>query len=543
MRSFLAALAIPTVAAVGIVLVVFSSDIPRPDLVWTAGAEVTTLDPARMTALQDGRVAAALLEGLAVLDARDLAPRPGVAERWDVSADGRRYTFHLRPDARWSDGQAVTAKDFAYAWQRALDPATAAEYAYMLYPIRGAKAYYQAVAHAPDAEAKAALWRSVGIRADGPHRLVVDLERPTAYFLDLVAFSTYLPVRRDVVEAHGDRWTFPPNFISNGPYRLTEWRFHWRMRWEKNPCYWNASAVGLERIEVRVYEEPNTALVAYETGEIDLTTTVPALARPALVEAVRTGARTDVVNAANLGTYFYRFNCTHGALADRRVRRALAMGLGREAVIERAARGGQAPARTFVPTMRGYRQPPGLVEDVAEARRLLAEAGYPAGEGLPELTILVNKSGEAHVPISEIIQEQWRERLGVRTRIEQVEWKVFLDRVHALDFDIARAGWFGDYVDPNTFLDMFVTGGGNNDTGWSNEAYDRLIEEAANETAPGARVQRLAEAEALLLAEAPIVSIYFHTTMTLVRPGLEGVEPNLLNRIDFARLRWRRSGE
>jgi oligopeptide transport system substrate-binding protein len=543
MRRLLPALAFPVAVVAAVAVLAYLTQGPEADLVWTAVGEVTTLDPARMTALQDGRVAAALFEGLAVLDPRSLEPRPGVAERWDVSDDGRTYAFHLRADARWSDGRPVTAEDFAYAWRRALDPATAAEYAYMLYPIRGAKAYYEAAAHAADDDAKAALWRSVGVRAERPTRLVVDLERPTAYFLDLVAFSTYLPLRRDAVEAHGERWTFPPNLISNGAYRLTQWRFQSRMRWEKNPYYWNAGAVALERIEVRVYEEPNTALVAYETGEIDLTTSVPALAKMPLLEASRAGRRRDVLNAANLGTYFYRFNCTKGALADARVRRALALALDRREIVDRASRGGEAPATVLVPPgMAGYESPAGLAESVEEARRLLAEAGYAGGTGLPEFAILVNKGGEAHVAIAEMVQQQWRDRIGVRTRIEQVEGKVFLDRVHALDYEIARGGWYGDYVDPNTFLDMFVTGGGNNDTGWSNGEYDALIERAANEADAAARLRTLAEAEAILLAEAPIVPIYFYTTVILVRPGLEGVEPNLLNRIDFGRLSWRRGG-
>jgi len=543
MRRFLPALALPVAVVAAVAVLAYLTQGPEADLVWTAVGEVTTLDPARMTALQDGRVADALFEGLAVLDPRSLEPRPGVAERWDVSDDGRTYAFHLRADARWSDGRPVTAEDFAYSWRRALDPETAAEYAYMLFPIRGAKAYYKAAAKARNEEQKAALWSEVGIRVEGPRRLVVELERPTAYFLDLVAFSTYLPVRRDVVESWGDRWIFPPHLISNGAYRLTQWRFQSRMRWEKNPYYWNAGAVALERIEVRVYEEPNTALVAYETGEIDLTTSVPALAKTPLLEASRAGRRRDVLNVANLGTYFYRFNCTKGALADARVRRALALALDRQEIADRAARGGQMPATVLVPPgMAGYESPPGLAESVEEARRLLAEAGYAGGEGLPEFALLVNKGGESHVAVAEMVQQQWRDRIGVRTRIEQVEWKVFLDRVHGLDYEIAREGWYGDYVDPNTFLDLFVTGGGNNKTGWSNRRYDALVERAASETGAAARARTLAEAEAILLAEAPIVPIYFYTTVILVRPGLVGVEPNLLNRIDFGRLSWRRGG-
>ncbi|MEA3366711.1 MAG: peptide ABC transporter substrate-binding protein [Planctomycetota bacterium] len=534
MRTLLVSLALAAGAVVGAVLIAHRSGGPPADLVWTAGTEVTTLDPGNMTALNDGRVAAALFEGLTVLDAAILEPRPGVAERWQVSDDRLTYTFFLRPDARWSDGRPVTAEDFAYSWRRVLTPETAAEYAYMLYPIRGAKAYYEAALKDP---AKAD-WSRVGVRVEGPHRLVVELERPTAYFLDLVAFHTYLPVRRDVVEAHGERWTFPGHIVSNGAYRLVSWEFRSRMRWEKNPYYWNADAVALERVESRVFEQPTTALLAYETGAVDLTTTVPSLAVMPLLEAQRAGRRHDVLYGPRLATYFYRFNCTVKPLSDPRVRRALVLAINRREIIDRAARGGQQPAYAYVPPgMKGYEPADGIREDVKEARRLLAEVGYPRGAGLGELAILVNK-GFDHVPLAEVIQQQWRTNLGLDVRIEKVEWKVFLDMIHRLDYQIARGGWYGDYVDPNTFLDMFVTGGGNNETGWSNTRYDGLIAAAARETDPLRRMGILRRAERLLLAEVPIMPIYYYTAAILVRPGLEGVEPNLLNRIDFGWLRW-----
>jgi oligopeptide transport system substrate-binding protein len=534
MRWLLILLVVSGAVVVGTVLVAYRTQGPPANLIWTAGGEVATLDPTRMTALQDGRVAAALFEGLTVLDAHDLKPRAGVASRWTVSPDGLTYTFDLRPDAKWSDGRPVTAEDFAWTWRRALDPKTAAEYAYMLYPIRGARAYYDEM-QKTSGEGD---WTKVGVRVEGPLRLTVELQQPTAYFLDLTAFATYLPVRGDIVERYGERWTMPPQVITNGAYRLVEWRFRSRMRWERNPHYWNVAAVPLERIELRVFDDLNTALLAYETGAVDMTTVVPGLAIEPLLEARRLGKRSDVLYATNLGTYFYRFNCTRQPLTDARVRRALAMAIDRKAVIERAARGGQQPYFTLVPPgMPGYTSPPGLVEDVEAAKRLLAEAGYGSGDGLPELAVLVNKGGD-HVPIAQMVQQQWRDRLGIRVRIEQVEWKVFLDTIQHLDYQVARGGWYGDYVDPNTFLDMFVTGGGNNQTGWSNAAYDALIARAAKETDAQARMKIFAEAEAILVRETPIFPIYVYTTTMLVRPGLEGLEPNLMNRIDFAQLRW-----
>jgi oligopeptide transport system substrate-binding protein len=534
MRRLLIPLALAVAVSVAAVLLAYRTQGPPADLVWTAGVEVATLDPAKMTALQDGRVAAALFEGLTVLDARTLKPRPGVAERWEVSPDGLTYTFHLRADARWSDGRPVTAEDFEWSWRRVLDPATAAEYAYMLYPIRGAKAYYEE----SQKLGRPADWSKVAVRVEGPRRMVITLQQPTAYFLDLTAFSTYLPVRRDAVARHGERWTFPPNIISNGAYRLAEWQFRNRMRWEKNPHYWDAGAVALRRIELRAIESPNTALMAYETGAVDLTTVVPGLATEPLLEDQKAGVRSDVVYAVNLGTYFYRFNCAKKPTSEPRVRRALALAIDRRAIIERAARGDQQPAFVLVPPgMPGYVSPQGLTEDVEEARRLLAEAGYDGGDGLAELSILVNKGGD-HVRIAEMVQQQWRDRLGIRVRIDQVEWKVFLDMVTHLDYQTARGGWYGDYVDPNTFLDMFVTGGGNNQTGWSSAEYDSLIAQAAREIDAKARLKTFARAESILVREAPVMPIYVYTTTMLVRPGLEGVEPNLMNRIDFAAVRW-----
>ena len=561
MRKVLIPVALAALLVAGTILFVHRTVGPPADLIWTAGPEIATLDPATMTALQDGRVAAALFEGLTVVDPRDLKAKPGVADRWTISDDRLTYAFHLRPEASWDDGQPVTAEDFAWSWRRVLTPATAADYAYMFYPIRGAQGYYETrVAKAgldtgdekAQAEARQTLakwpefaplgddeaWRRVGIKVGGSREITVTLQQPTAYFLDLAAFSTYLPVRRDGIEKHGGRWTFPPNLVSNGAYRLVEWRFRSRMVWEKNPHYWNADAVAIRRIELRSFEELNTALMAYETGAVHLAASVPALAVEPLREAQAAGRRSDVIYGPNLGTYFYRFNCKKPPFDDARVRRALALAVERQPIIDRAARGGQMPAYVLMPPgIAGYRSPPGLTEDAAQARKLLAEAGFPGGAGLPEIGILINTAAD-HQRVAEMLQEQWR-KLGLRVSIRNVEWKVFLEMTHNLEFQVSRGSWYGDYVDPNTFLDLFLTGGGNNNTGWGNAEYDALIHKAAVEPDPAARMAVFAKAEEILVREAPILPIYYYTATMLVHPGLEGVQSNLQNRIDFSTLRWR----
>jgi len=515
---------------------------------FSQGPEIATLDPHKMQAVGDGRIASALFEGLVVIDPKTSGPRPGVAKRWEISADKLVYTFYLRSDAKWSDGSGVTAEDFRYGWLRALDVLTGSPYDYMLYPIRGAREYAKATARrealkATDAEGArqvmAEARRNLGLEVVSPTQLRVTLKQPTHYFLELVAFETLLPAKRSCVEkvidgrtVDREDWTKPETIVCNGPYILESWQYKRHMRLVRNPHYWNRENVRLEVIDVSAIEDARTVHIQYERGDLDFITIIPPLAVEKLIQLKTQGKRPDFYAYPYFATYFYRFNCTRRPFNDRRVRKALSLALDKQEIIDKAGRAGQQIANAFVPPGAcEYQGPKGLTRNPDRARQLLGQAGFPGGKGFPEVTMLYNTS-EGHKQMAELAQRQWKRELGIEVRLANLEWKVFLQRVTNLDYDIARAGWIGDYLDANTFLDMFVTGGGNNDTGWSNKHYDMLIEAAAAEADAKRRAAILHQAEAMLVEEElPILPIYHYVNSCLIRPQVKGYHVNPRNRI------------
>ena len=511
----LAPYAIPTISS--------EEPLPAPPGIPLAGtqilrfvnsAEPETLDPALMKAVPDLTVALALFEGLTSLHPKTLTPVPGIAERWDISPDGRTYTFHLRR-SRWSDGQPLTAHDFAYAWRRALEPETRSAYSYVLYPIENAEAFNTRKLHD---------FSLVGVKALDDRTLQVRLDHPVPYFLELTAFATYAPVRKDAIDAHGDRWTRPGHLVSNGPFALTDWRQRERIIARKNPHYWDAGRVRLQEIDFLPIDDSETALKKYLNREVHWIRDVPA---PKVTAAARLpGFRYSPLFA----TYFYRFNVTRPPLDDPRVRRALALAVDKESIARYLLRAGQRPARGFVPPLLPtYTPVEGPACDPAEARRLLAEAGFPGGRGFPRLELLYNTS-EAHQLVAEALQHMWQTALGIRIDLLNQESKVYLDSMARLQYDIARSSWTADYNDPMTFLDLFVTGGGNNRTGWSHPRYDECIRLAAREANAARRQTLLQEAERILVCdEMPILPLYFFVNIYLVDPQVIGVYDNSRN--------------
>lgn len=569
--------------------------LPPADLTFCNGTDIKTIDPATVTGMPEGRVVDALFEGLCRRDPQTLKPIPGIAKSWQISSDLKTYTFEIRENARWSNGNPITSADFIYSFQRFLLPETTAEYAYQLWYVKNAKRYTtmkpevgEAVevelpraddvpntmrgeilagklnkleTHdvevdgekttrkifeveiggavrrftndddllAADSRLERCAWvmpsfELVGIKADGPYRLILTLENPTPFFLDIIAFYPLGAVNRQCLETHGSPgWTRTENLVSSGPFRMQFRRIRDRIRLVKNEHYWNRDAVKLNTVDVLAVEGGTTMLNMYLTGACDWITDVPAPAAPTLMRERPEQFHPKPI----LGTYFYRFNVRRKPFDDSRVRRALSLALDRREIVEKVTRTGQVPALSLTPPgLAGYEPPTTSPENIDEAKRLLAEAGFPEGRGFPSFDILYNTQ-DTHKAIAELIQDRWKHTLGLNVKLRNLEWGTFLDTVRLGEYDVARASWIGDYADPNTFLDMFETGNENNQTGWGNADYDKLIGAAASEPDAAKRFKALGDAEKILMTELPIAPIYFYVSKDMVQPYVKGFYHNL----------------
>jgi oligopeptide transport system substrate-binding protein len=500
----------------------------RADFVFLNGAEPETLDPSLITGQPEGRLAAALFEGLTSFNEHGQVV-PGVAEKWDVSPDGRVYTFHLRGNARWTNGDPVIARDFRDSWRRTLAPDTASEYAYQLYYIHSGR---------PFNEGTLKDFSQVGVVAPDDWTLQVTLDNPTPFFLDLCATTPLYPVHLPSVRKWGDDWIKPGHLVGNGAYRLDAWRINDRVRMVKNPLYWDAAHVGMKTIDALPISRANTAFNFYSAGQADLIMD-KGLTPLALLSELR--KRPDFHSAPFLGTYFIRFNVTRPAFKDARVRRAFALVIDKKLIVTKITRAGEIPASSIVPPgAAGYQPPPGLDRDPEEARRLLAEAGYPGGKGFPLVTYLYSE-GELNEAIAIELQSMLRQELGIEIALQRQEWKVYLNSMNNLDFDLSRSSWVGDYDDPNTFLDMFVTGGGNNDTGFANPKYDQLIADAARQVDEKKRFDIFRQAEHMLISEeAPVCPLYYYVGIQFYHGDrLGGIAANLLDEHPLQRMYWK----
>lgn len=618
----------------------FSTTVDEPaDFRFVNATEPKTLDPHLMTGQPEGRVAAELFEGLTRRDAKTMRPAPGVAERWELSEDGLRYTFHLRANARWTDGSPLTAEDFVYSWKRVLSPTLGSEYAYIMFPVRLAEAYNTYAARAANVrktirpafdtffkehpgDAPASAFRAflvknhvedavrgiaserliallhptaesvprallaelsreldaaasqleagaaeatrrfgvdAGVFARDARTLIVELRAPTPYFLEITSFYPSYPVPRKLVEDPKLRntWFLPETIVSNGAFRLARWSVNDRIRLEKNPHYWGKDQVKLNSVDVLPVENETTCLNLYLTGAIDWN---PGYYPKDLIDVLK--RHPHYYAEPGLTVYYYRLNNKKPPLDDARVRKALNLAIDRKLIVEKVLGMGQLPASTFVPPgLPGYEPPASSIRlDVAAARKLLADAGFPNGKGFPTLGILYNTS-DTHKKVADVIADQLRKNLNVDINPYNQEWQAYIDSQRLFNYEISRAGWVGDYADPNTFLDMWVTNGPNNQTGYSNPLYDTLIHLASDVTlllrdperlltrlprpdALRAAVQRakaaetpadvlrerealrmaiFREAEAILVGdELPIIPIYFYVNSGFIRPGVSG---------------------
>ncbi|WP_221033005.1 peptide ABC transporter substrate-binding protein [Actomonas aquatica] len=472
------------------------------------GAEPQDLDPQIITGTIEHRLMLALNEGL-VSEDPDLKIVPGVAQSWDISDDGLVYTFHLNPAAKWSNGDTLTAADFVGSYKRMLTPSLASEYAYMLYHVVGAEDYHLG---------KLTDFSETGFKALDEHTLELTLKQRTPFLLHAMNHYAWFPVPIKVIAEHGglenrtSGWTRPDTFVGNGPFALKEWLPSRKIVVERSPTYWDRENVKLDEIHFYPIESLDTEERMFRTGQLHVTNEVP-LSKIPVYQAERPD---DIEIAPYNGIYLYRFNVTRPPFDDPRVRKAFTYAIDREALVSKVTLANELPAYNVVPPgLLDYKSEHKFTADVAEAQRLLAEAGFPNGEGFPPVDVHYNTS-EKHKIIAEAIQQMWRQNLGITVGLYNQEWKVYLDAQDELNYTISRGGWIADYVDPHVFLDLWKGGGGNNDTGWVNERYDTLLESALNAPNDDERFSIYNEMEAILLEDMPIMPIYHYTRARLI---------------------------
>jgi len=483
------------------------------------GAEPESIDPGKTYDAPGFMVSRNLFEGLMRPDPVTLAPLPGVASSYEESDDGKRFVFHLRPDARWSDGAPVTAHDFEWSWKRVLDPATAAQYAGLLWDLKNGKAYAEGRAPAD----------AVGVRAKDDRTLLVELERAVPWFVDLLTFGPFQPVPRHAIERHGMAWTRPENIVTNGPFHLDKWVISYQIEIAKSPTYWGADEVKLDRVVFVVSDDNHAMMRLFRAGELDW---IGPDVRPPQEYLEHLASKKDFRSDRDLATYFYLINLRADApepLRDKRVRKALDMSIDKEAMARFVMKGGERPARTLVPDLfveQGYAPPPGNPYDPEEARRLLREAGYgPGGKPFGTLEVLYN-THDAHRQVAEALQAMWKRELGIDVQLVNQEWKVFMNNRLEGYFQLARAGWTGDFQDPYSFLSMFLSDSEQNETRWVNEEYDALVREALEHRDRAERYALYAKAEAILLEELPMIPLYYYAQNTLLGSWVKGWHPN-----------------
>jgi oligopeptide transport system substrate-binding protein len=465
------------------------------DLIFNNASEPQSLDPALTSGVPEARLCYSLFEGLVVNDPQTSKAVPGIAESWKISDDKTTYTFKLR-NAKFSDGKKITAQDFVDSWLRVLDPKTAAAYAYII---------GDNVAGAADYNAGKGPKENVKIKAVDENTLEVTFVGPLPYALDMLTHNAYVVTPTHAIAKYGADWVKPANFVGSGPFVLKEWKPQDKIVVAKNPKYWDAKNVKLKTLTYLAIEDANVAYDKFKAGEIDWLAddTVPT----AKIDEIK--LRPDYQATAGSSVYYYIFNTTKKPFTDARVRKAFSEAVDRNAIVNDVLKGGDIASAGLVPAMAGFVTAKGNEFNVENAKKLLAEAGYPNGKGFPKVTLIYNTNAR-HKTIAEYIQQAWKANLGINVQLQNLEWATFLDtRQKTHDFQIARAGWLADYLDPGNYLDMFKTGSGNNDGFYSNPKYDELLAKASTLAAGDERNKMLEQAEDILITQDQAVSPFF----------------------------------
>jgi oligopeptide transport system substrate-binding protein len=497
---------------------------PPADVTIINNAEPQSLDPAIITGQPEFRIVIGLFEGLTRLDPKTARAIPGLAQSWEISPDGKIYTFHLRTNLLWSTGEPIRADDVVYSWIRSLSPATASDYAGQLFYLKNGEDFNAGKIKDPSL---------VGVHAIDPFTVQVELNHPTTFFLDLITTPIFSVVPRWTIEKYGDHWLAARPLPSSGPYELAEWRLNDKVRLKKNPRYWDATNTQSEIIDLLPIGSANAALNLYEHGQADVVWDKELIPSELLDVLLK---RADFHTFNFLGSYFIRFNVTKKPFDDPRVRRALSLAIDRDRIVKKITRAGEQPAFHLVPDGTANYLPP---EDESYnpelARKLLADAGYPGGKNFPRFEYTFNApaggGGKIHENIAIELQQMWRDELGIQMDLRQLEWTVYLSAMDHLDYQLTRSSWIGDYNDPQTFLGMFTSNDGNNRTGWKNPQYDSLIEQANNQTDLPTREKIFQQAETMLTRdEMPIIPLYFYVGINYFDTNkITGIYENILD--------------
>jgi oligopeptide transport system substrate-binding protein len=504
------------------------ANVPQ-EVAFNINTEPPSLNPGLAKDATSGTVLRQTFEGLTRINMEG-KPEEAMAEKIEVSEDQKEYTFTIRDGATWSNGDAVTAQDFEYAWKWVLDPNNQAEYAYQLYYIAGAE----------EANLNGGSLDAVGVKAVDEKTLKVTLSNPTPFFLELTAFYTYLPVNSKIAQETKD-WANDAGeqYTSNGPFVMTEWNHNESILLEKNEKYWDAENVKLEKVEMVMINDPNTELSMFDNGELDWagapTGALPTDAMQALKDEGRLTTQTIA------GTYWYKFNTTVAPFNNVNIRKAFALAINRQEIIDNITQGEQKPAMAAVPPSMFPENEEGYFKDndVEGAKEFLQkgleELGLKDASELGAITLSYNTS-EAHQKIAQAIQDMWKNNLGVEVTLDNQEWAVYLDKVKSLDYQIGRMGWLGDFNDAINFLELYRDAkGGNNDTGWENPEFKELLAKSATEADPEVRQQILKDAESIFMDEMPVAPIYFYTNNWVQNEKLKDVNVSGLGDIQ---LKW-----
>ncbi|MDR2419793.1 MAG: peptide ABC transporter substrate-binding protein [Puniceicoccales bacterium] len=479
------------------------------------------MDPQTVDGKPESNILLALFEGLTTPDPETAEPRPGIASSWRISPDGLRYTFDLREGLRWSNGDPFEAKDFVYSLRRALAPKLGNPWVSFYFAVRNAKAYF---------EKKIDNFQEVGIRAINDLTLEIILEHPVSYFLELLAHYSWAPVHQDTIEKFGEiderdtRWTRPGNMVCNGPFMLKKWENGNRITVVKNPYYWGKDEVALDEINFYPVSDTATEERMYASDELDITS------KTHVSKIARYQEKGELSLNPHIGCAWIAINCTRKPFDDVRIRKALALAINREEIGKVRGVGKGLESYGVVPPgiLHYKQQKPFFHEDVQEARRLLAEAGYPEGRGFPKTEIIYSLSDENRL-IFEALQAMWKQNLGIHFELVAQEWKVYISILSHHDFVLSRHCWVGDYNDPTTMLDIFRSDHASNFPGWSSAKYDSLLHQAESVVNEEKRIKLLQEAERVFVEEMPSVPVYWTHSAHLVSPRVKGWYPNTMD--------------